>query len=276
MNRALRKASIIRNPFFRGWYWLLAVLFVAVSCSQPGGGAEALAVKSAAPAASPVAEAAARVVLINHSSPADDYYSGHFCGAVLIEADLIATVSHCVEGKDASIIDAVIGAGNLCKGSQIPGERLRVTSIRVPAPPHQEIAFLRLASASSAQPVALTAAQPVRGISVGWGSLSDGGTPPCEVKSTEQQTVSSAECDQYAEAVGSYSAGGDTYLCALPSAGTRLNTCQGDSGGPLITAVAGQELVYALTLGGGSCRVDSPGLYVTAAAVAAAALPPGN
>lgn len=253
-----------------GSLWLAAVaLCLLPSCSAAGSNA-AEPVKIPAPAETP-GETAARVALINHSSPADDYYSGQFCGAVLIRVDLLATASHCVAGRDASIVDAVVGARNLCKGQPMQGERIAVTEILSPAGPLREVALLRLGTDSKAQPVTLSAGQPEQGTSVGWGGLSSGGVSPCEVKHTEQLTVSADECDLYADAVESYAVSG-TYLCALPPPGSDRNTCQGDSGGPLVATEDGKEVVYALTLGGGSCRADSPGLYVTAEAVAAAAL----
>lgn len=78
------------------------------------------------PAGAAPAPEAGRVALVNRSSPEDDYYSGHFCGAVLIQADLLATVSHCVTGRDASLIDASSAQTTCVGGSPCPGRGCRL------------------------------------------------------------------------------------------------------------------------------------------------------
>ena len=64
---------------------------------------------------------------------------------------LLASASHCVKGGDASIVDAVVGAGNLCKGQPVPGERIAVTEILFPMDPLGEVALLRLDVGSKAR-----------------------------------------------------------------------------------------------------------------------------
>jgi secreted trypsin-like serine protease len=208
-----------------------------------------------------------RVALINHSSLDDDYYNGHFCGAVLVEADVLATASHCVEGKDPQIIDAVIGATHLCRGGEITGERIRVSSIVIPPAPLQELALLRLEQASGVEPIPIAGNRPTSGTSVGWGRQSDGGVSPCDPKRTQQMTIGSSACDSYAGALELDRVDGLNYLCAIPAPSSTHNTCQGDSGGPLIARVQGVVAVYALTLGGSSCQIDSPGIYIAAEAI---------
>ncbi|RJT96585.1 hypothetical protein D6T65_15745 [Arthrobacter frigidicola] len=222
-----------------------------------------------APEASEV-PTAARVALINHSSPADDYFNGHFCGAALVKPDIVATASHCIEGKRAELIDVVVGADNLCNNAPVHGERLPVVEVVTQAPPLHEMSLLRLKRPSSARPLALsdpgTASDKL--FAVGWGRLSTAGVSPCEIKGSEQVQIDPGHCADYFRALGLDETDRPFFTCAEPAESAKHNTCQGDSGGPILRMAADAWELHGITLGGSSCSVEASGIYISSRSIA--------
>lgn len=222
-------------------------------------------------AAGPGTPEAARVALVNHSSPADDLYNGQFCGGALVGPSVVATASHCVEGKRPGLIDVVVGAENLCKTAPIVGERLRVVEIISQSSSNPQISLLRLESHSDSGPLHIAEAGVGEELKfVGWGRTSDGGTPPCRTKNIILKRVGFEQCEMYLKPLDASDLSRDLFVCAIPRSQSSLNTCQGDSGSPVISFREGQWAVAGLTLGGATCEADSPGIYISAESIQAA------
>ncbi|WP_081416789.1 trypsin-like serine protease [Arthrobacter castelli] len=212
--------------------------------------------------------AAGRVALVNHSAPSNDLYSGQFCGAVLVAPSLLATAAHCVETRTAKLIDAVMGADNLCKTAPVPGRRVRVTDIMVQPAPNDEIALLKTQGTSDVEPMPISRRTDSETLVVpGWGRMHDGGVPPCRVKHVQIQKVGLRKCGNYLHVLHIDDATKRLFMCAVPASKTGLNTCQGDSGSPVLKQKGGHWTVSGLTLGGKSCLSGSPGLYISSKAL---------
>lgn len=69
------------------------------------------------------------VAIVNASAPADDLFSGQFCGGIVVGSHSILTAAHCLDHRRPASIHVVVGAGNLCRGSSIDGRRMSVSRI---------------------------------------------------------------------------------------------------------------------------------------------------
>lgn len=199
------------------------------------------------------------VALVLNHSLFDDPYQGQFCGGVLVGPRTVLTAAHCVEGREPSSIDAIVGADNLCRGQPIDGIRLQVTDIAVdPAyvsrSGRHDLAELALASLV-AMPVRAILDGSARGpaSAYGWGVAANGMPSSCRLQKMLLAIPPQETCPMLLGS-GERRFDPETMVCALPEG--HANTCNGDSGGPLVVGHDEETLgpVLAVVSWGRGCK----------------------
>lgn len=208
------------------------------------------------------------VALINASAPSNGpTYAAQFCSGSLIADDLVLTAAHCVDARDPSKIDVLVGAKNLC-GLTDARERIRVASaIRGPA--GVDVAVLRLVRQSHAHPVEIDVTPP-KGTPLsafGWGSPSPGGLAPCKARPVRLEVVGDAECVNATPIGGSRRFNGRVETCMRPISGQALNMCTGDSGGPVLRRSGASWQLVAVVSWGWNCNPGAPASYVNSLSI---------
>ena len=215
------------------------------------------------------------VAIVLASAPADDVSASQFCTGVLIARNSVLTAGHCVAARDASAINVILQADNLCSTAPIDGERVDVTEI-TPLSSGADAAILSITPGAQPHiPVALAVTTPpddaVALTAWGWGSGSIGGAAPCGVTDKTLETVPLPQCARELRAETELRQGvaESTYFCALPAVGSP-NTCLGDSGGPVFVEQNGERRLAGITLSGRGCGAADPGLYLGVGGIRAA------
>lgn len=212
------------------------------------------------------------VALISASAPADDVYNAQFCGGVLVGPDQVLTAAHCVIGRDASKMEALVGADNLCSNAPIEGVRTGVIETRI-HPQYEarsgqyDLARLTLERRLPVDQVRATGdltPTSEAAVVLGWGTGSLGGAAPCRLTHRVMTLSDPATC-------ASRLAGEDrsfsslSMLCASPVANDWRDACAGDSGGPLIIGKDPHTgLVIGIVSWGRGCGTGVPGVYARA------------
>ena len=222
-----------------------ALLLVTVSAALALG---STAATGAPTPASPLPRPARSLVaLVNTSAPTGNLFASQFCGAVLIGPREVMTVAHCLRQTDPRAVDAVVGAGNLCQGRPVTGQRIHVTGIKVsPAGSDSDVVLLTLDRAAFAPPAKIApvpAGDGQNGFAQGWGRSALRGGYPC-LPRTVPLTAGPAEACRVGLGAAEAAQPTRDVWCATGSA--RSNTCVGDSGGP-VYASTGPDVLLALT-----------------------------
>lgn len=214
--------------------WMLGgfLLFAGgVTAQEPAHAPDILGGREAQPGAYPW-----QVALIDPLQP--NTYAGQFCGGSLIDEEWVLTAAHCVEGKEPSLIDVLVGAHRLSdSGTRIPSAQVIPHPGYDPTQLDHDLALIRLSTPVTYTPISLY--QTISGTSefdhlratvIGWGAKEISGWSavyPDALREVSLPLVDPTRCQQSTEVIT------DAMLCAGYETLT-MGACYGDSGGPLM------------------------------------------
>jgi secreted trypsin-like serine protease len=206
--------------------------------------------------------AASLVALVNASAPTANLFAGQFCGAVLIGPREVLTVAHCLRHTDPRAVDAVVGAGNLCQGRPVTGQRIHVAAVDAPpAGTGSDVVLLTLDRAASATPARINdvpAGDGQMGLAQGWGRSSLLGGYPCLPRTVPVAAGPADACRDGLSAAVAPQPTRDVW-CATGSGPS--NTCVGDSGGPVYASTDPDVLLALTSWGIRDCAPQTPAYY---------------
>jgi hypothetical protein len=187
------------------------------------------------------------------------------CGGTVIAPHWVVTADHCVYGDGTPMtpeqMTVTTGRQNLSSTAQ--GQVIGVTQIirnpgYAPSRLGQDIALLRLATATSATPMrvatqaAVASYRSPAGVpnTAGWGLTSAGanGEGSLDLKETYIPLRDNADCVTALAPIGTFEP--SNMVCAGAGGPTATTTCHGDSGGPLVVFDGGTPVLWGLTTWG--------------------------
>lgn len=178
----------------------------------------------------------------------------HFCGGSLVRAEWILTAKHCVQGRNPTSFQIMLGSQKLSQ----PGQIHKVAEVIVDPNRNSDSAVLRLATPSALEPIRIagldeqaTWAPGKVATAIGWGRTQwIIGPIPDHLQEVEVHVVSDADC-----AISYADFDPETEVCAGETTGGK-DTCQGDSGGPIMVPDAtGKFIVFGTTYRGLGCAL---------------------
>jgi|GEM_PF-2103951 len=231
------------------------------------------ALVAAAPTAPAQAAVPASQIIAGSAAPVGSWPSmaaleGHFstfvshCGGTVIAPHWVITAGHCTYGNDAPLTadQMTVTTGRPDLGDTSRGQTIQVAQI-IRHPGYridlvgQDIALLRLATATSAPPMQVATQDAVASYrspagvanTAGWGWTAPGnsGTTSQTLNETYVPLRTNADCAAGLAAVAPFEP--SNMVCAGASGPTATTTCHGDSGGPLVVFAGNAPVLWGLT-----------------------------
>jgi secreted trypsin-like serine protease len=184
--------------------------------------------------------------------------SFNFCGGQLIEADVVLTAAHCVEGSDASDVVIRHGDTDITQTDVYEAAEIVVADGFDGSTMVNDWSLIKLAepiTGAETLPLADEDAEGWATLTVaGWGTTESGSTSQ-DLLYVDVPYVADEDCTT------AYGAEFDaaTMLCAGDLDNGGVDSCQGDSGGPLVSDEG--ELVGIVSWGYGCADAGNPGVY---------------
>jgi len=193
--------------------------------------------------------------------------TSHSCGGSIISTTVIVTAAHCVDGASVGSLSVRYNSLQHASGGTIVS---LAKYVRHASYDSWTIDF-DIAVLITATPLTLggqlagTISLPAQGSDpadgatceiTGWGTTSESGSLPPNLKIVETKIISRAACNQAYASYGYEIT--PQMICAGEGAAGGKDACQGDSGGPL---VVNGVLEGAVSWGVGCARPNVPGVY---------------
>ncbi|MFN3330895.1 MAG: trypsin-like serine protease [Caldilinea sp.] len=209
------------------------LIVIGVAAQTPANDPDIIGGREAQPGAYPW-----QVALVSRFQP--NAFQGQFCGGSLIAEDWVLTAAHCTEGKEASLIDVLVGAHRLSdSGVRIASAQIVPYPDYDPAQLNNDLALIRLSTPVTYTPISLY--QAISGTSeldflratvIGWGAKNSTGWSfefPDALREVSLPLVDNVRCGRNVY----FTTITDAMLCAGYETLT-MGACYGDSGGPLM------------------------------------------